>query len=427
MIREYPKTPGNMRTAVLGSLRVQLEFAKLGIVCFEWPQSMDSGIDLVAFATFAETHDVKLRATAFTAGVQVKGTAVAFSDASSRKIYINQHSDYWQTATMPVFLVSVSITTDVVLIEDAWSLLTAQRHMDLQEKTSTSIPASVPLALVGDHIRLRMMSHALAPHLSSRIRSRPLSDVLLPEHDLAESVWTAFATSADPHYSYPNPRSWGEAQQHFELLAHMLRDASMKQNFSTEIERIRDAYSADTQTTESSPLDWESDGDSQIDLPPGILGAPTVVTGAVEVLCRLGELLTDRPIGSFRGVPELRDDDPALALEATRYPERRHQRLVVEAAIDVVAELWFLLCNTLDSDGVDAVEFLERSSRSTKLDGTSRSPRLVAESLIQSLGDIRETSEVVRTLRLFFRDTFEHDFESRHWERKLVVQTSSEE
>ena len=400
MSRAYPNTPGNLRTAVLGSLKVQSSLVELGIVCFEWPQSMDSGIDLVAFATYAEPSDVKLRATAFTAGIQVKGTADVFGEAESRKIYIRKHADYWETATMPVFVTAVSIETGAVLVEDAWSLLWSQRHLEPHERDLNAVPASTTLSLAGDHIRLRMMTHALAPYLSPRLRSRPLAQLTLPDVEGLESVWTAFASTADKHSSFANPRSWSEAQQLFEVLSHMLRDSSIRQEFSFEIARIRDLYRAGGATATSRPEDLNDDADLTAH------GAPTVLTAAIEVLFKLGEFIDDRQVGAYRGIPPHLDDSLELINEALTNPDGRYKRIVVEAATDLIAEMWELMCDELKDDDLSPSDFLWRSSRGI---------REIARKTIATLTPFRERAEVARELRLIFRDEANPDFAFRHW------------
>lgn len=400
MERKYPSTK-HMRTAVVASLRVQAALAELGIICFEWPQSMDTGIDLVAFATYAGPSDEYLRATAFTAGVQVKGTKKAFSKkATSRRIYIQQHSDYWQMATMPVFVISVSNETQEMVVEDAWSLLATQQHLSQPQKLA-AIPASISVDAAGEHIRMRMMAHALAPLLSPRLRSRTLAELSLhPGSKHLESVWKALATCSDRYSSFISPRSWNEAQQTFELTSHMLQDASMRQAFILDAIRVRDFYRQHglSATTEEPDLDK--------DLAAREDGSPTVLVGAIEMFHKLGAFQTDRQIGPFRGRRAHHDDNGPLSSEVTGPPERSYQRAAVDGAIDVIADMWDLTCTALEPSDIGIAEFLTRSSHGL---------RAVASETIETLAKSCGTDQITRALKHIFIEKFEPDFETRHW------------
>ncbi|WP_345446536.1 hypothetical protein, partial [Arthrobacter gyeryongensis] len=152
MRAQLPKTPANMNAAQEGEAALMKELRKMNIYTFKWPQDMDSGIDLVGFATLFDEKEPNATgaATAFVAGFQSKGTDDHFTVENRRSVPIGLHRDYWSTAGLPVFVTKVSNDGAALLVEDASSFL-------LENDTERqSIPTTVSIASAEADIRLRM-------------------------------------------------------------------------------------------------------------------------------------------------------------------------------------------------------------------------------------------------------------------------------
>ncbi|WP_160309097.1 DUF4365 domain-containing protein [Arthrobacter sp. YC-RL1] len=232
----HPKTPGNAFTAQKAVHYLKGQLLDFGIYSFEWPQDLDSGIDIVAFATLRDENPEKDgRATAFIAGFQSKGTKDAFGDNAKRSVKTGKHISYWLSATLPVFVVAVDTTSGQTLVEDAGSFYhinsLGMRH-GLELK---SIPTEISLEAASTDIRLRMFAHALAPWVSMKLRARKIAD-RAPGHGLnVQSPWSLLDYISGPGASIPVPGSWNEIRQYFALIEYMLQDAVFFQQLAEDL------------------------------------------------------------------------------------------------------------------------------------------------------------------------------------------------
>ena len=118
MSKSFPQTSANVVSADSAIRILEDALSELEILAFPWPQEKDSGIDLIGFVT-SLNHAGARQATAFVAGVQCRGKTKEFGKKGYASVRIGKHRDYWETATMPVFVASVSVQGRSVLIEDA--------------------------------------------------------------------------------------------------------------------------------------------------------------------------------------------------------------------------------------------------------------------------------------------------------------------
>lgn len=201
----------------------------MNIFHFEWPQHVDSGIDLVGFATLArEKEDDRGAATAFVAGFQAKGTDEYFTENQGRSVQIGQHEDYWKSATLPVFVARISNDGNALLIEDALSSLHGISLIPTYAGRLKSIPTKVTIQSAATDIRLRMFAHALAPWVSQRLRSRTLAHEDESWGLNAQSAWSLLDYVAGRYSAFPIPGSWTDVTQYFRLVSFLFDDFNFR-------------------------------------------------------------------------------------------------------------------------------------------------------------------------------------------------------
>ena len=232
----HPNTPGNAFTAQKAVHYLKGQLLDFGIYSFEWPQDLDSGIDVVAFATLRHGDpDKDDLATAFIAGFQSKGTKDSFGENSKRSVVAGNHADYWMNASLPVFLVAVDVTSGKTLVEDVGSTRDIHRLMLRHNIELNSIPTDISLEKAATDIRLRMFAHALAPWVSVRLRTRSLAHTDHERGLNVQSPWSLLDYIAGPDSSFPIPGSWDEIRQYYSLLDYMLQDAEFGQQLTEDL------------------------------------------------------------------------------------------------------------------------------------------------------------------------------------------------
>lgn len=224
MVGALPGT-GNMKSAAEALALLEKALRTMGVFHFPWPQEVDSGIDLVGFATVTrEDGDKRGAATAFVAGFQSKGTDDYFTEDQARSVQIKQHEEYWKSATLPVFVARISNDGAALLVEDALSSLHGLALIAPYEDRKKSIPTTVTIQSAATDIRLRMFAHALAPWISQRLRARTLAHTDEFRGLNQQSAWSLLDYAAGRHSAFPRPGSWTEVQQYFTLVDYLYED-----------------------------------------------------------------------------------------------------------------------------------------------------------------------------------------------------------
>ena len=227
MSKSFPQTSANVVSADSAIRILEDALSELEILAFPWPQEKDSGIDLIGFVT-SLNHAGARQATAFVAGVQCRGKTKEFGKKGYASVRIGKHRDYWETATMPVFVASVSVQGRSVLIEDA--------RPGMAERDAKRIVTSARVQDAASDIRLRIVSSALAPWISDRLRARRLmerEDGLDPT-----STWSILAW-AMTRQGAPAPRTRRHLEQYFDLLSWLMNQTSSVDAFRADIVRAK--------------------------------------------------------------------------------------------------------------------------------------------------------------------------------------------
>lgn len=226
MAQPHPNVPGHAKTAKSALLILEEKLHESDILSFPWPQDVDSGIDMVSFASIPD-GDATL-ATAFVAGFQSKGTAATHGKLPASRVEIGNHAAYWLSAPLPVFVVSTSLADRVSLVED---VLPGLRDAAQSEHRSIAVRAAVEE--VSADIRMRMYSHALAPWMSHSLRNRSLA--VIPQSSGLDqaSPWSVlgWVMSTD---SALQPKSWTECVQYFDLLRWVLRGSDDRRQLAVD-------------------------------------------------------------------------------------------------------------------------------------------------------------------------------------------------
>ncbi|MGO4858922.1 hypothetical protein [Arthrobacter sp. 2MCAF14] len=221
MISHFPKD-ANSSTGVSGVSILRDKLQSHDVVSFVWPQEVDRGIDLVAFAVSKDGTNDGVH-TAFLGAFQCKASG---NDQKKRTVPVDQHHGYWSSATPPVFVANVDTSTKEVLVEDAQSFLAADKTA---AKNQTSVRTTVTLEDAMPDIRLRMYAQALAPWASRHLRSRTLahrdsSNGLDPKSTWSLIAYAGTAFRPGEPSDGMTPGNWYECSQYFTLIDSLYHD-----------------------------------------------------------------------------------------------------------------------------------------------------------------------------------------------------------
>lgn len=376
----HPRTPWKASTAQKAVHLLKGQLFDYGVFSFEWPQDLDSGIDVVAFATLMD-EDPKNdgMATGFIAGFQSKGTAKASKGTPKSSVRTGKHARYWMSATFPVFVVEVDTARDQILIEDVGSIrdiysLVARYNMELK-----SIPTDVLLRDVIADVRLRMFAHALAPWISSKLRARPLAHKDPARGLNTQSAWSLLDYTAGPDSSFPIAKSWDEIRQYFILLSYLLHDAVCRQQLGEDLEdglspeatAVLTGQYDDLFTDDDFDLtDIDSSSGREIELPN--TGAVRLLAGSIELFRRFPSMepsrkafhSTERLADRFRKAREGTENDTnngILKNQMEYYdfkdPHFGLLREDLDASVETIVSLWDYSAQT---QGFTTKELAER-------------------------------------------------------------------
>lgn len=344
---------------------------------FEWPQHLDSGIDLVGFATLnRKSGDNRGDATAFVAGFQARGTDEYFTEEQKRSVQIAQHEDYWKTATLPVFVARISNDGAALFVEDAMSSLHGLTLIPPSAERAKSIATTVTIQSAATDIRLRMFAHALAPWISQRLRARPLAHEDKTLGLDRSSAWSLLDYTAGRYSSFPVPGAWTDLHQYFTLVDYLYDDWDFRNQL------FQDLRNRVSKGDDNSGYGWDDDFDypgAETSVSRSDAGAFRLLAGMVELLLRFESLLpslTASPmhyVGTQKAlqarIAELRANDTTenfhairLAEEARYYPKEALARNHVEDAIRVITEVWSGAANALECSPSGLVDKIYRFS-----------------------------------------------------------------
>ncbi|WP_156380306.1 hypothetical protein [Arthrobacter sp. Soil762] len=355
MVGTLPGTPGNMKSAAEALALLEKALRTMEVYHFPWPQEVDSGIDLVGFATLTrEAGDKRGAATAFVAGFQSKGTDDSFTDDQARSVQIKQHEEYWKNATLPVFVARISNDGAALLVEDALSSLHGLALIAPYQDRIKSIPTTVTIQSAATDIRLRMFAHALAPWISQRLRARTLAHEDTLRGLNRQSAWSLLDYSAGRYSSFPVPGSWADVQQYFTLVDYMYEDWTFRQQL---FEDLKNRVSAGPDDQEYG---WDDEpllvGPKQ-SAAQARTGAFRLLGGMIELLLRFESChptLTAEPMPSQQSLKAMEARRAAYGLddstenvhaynkaeEAHKKPKEALARKDVEDAIGVITLVW---------------------------------------------------------------------------------------
>ncbi|MCO4253886.1 DUF4365 domain-containing protein [Pseudarthrobacter cellobiosi] len=362
MVGELPGTPGNMKSSAEALALLEKALRTMEVYHFPWPQDVDSGIDLVGFATLTrEDGDKRGAATAFVAGFQSKGTDDYFTDNQARSVQIEQHEEYWKSATLPVFVARISNDGAALLVEDALSSLHGLALIAPYEDRIKSIPTTVTIQSAATDIRLRMFAHALAPWISQRLRARTLAHEDEFRGLNRQSAWSLLDYTAGRYSALPVPGSWADVQQYFTLVDYMYADWTFRQQL---FQDLKNRVSAGPDDQEYGWDDQEYGWDDEPLLVGAKRSANSLRTGAFRLLGGMIELLlrfesrlstlTAEPmpgqqsLKAYRArLAAYREEDSKENLHALKKAEEAHERPKealarkdVEEAVRVITEVW---------------------------------------------------------------------------------------
>lgn len=420
MKASLPGTPANMKPAAEALSLLQNELRAMDVYHFEWPQHLDSGIDLVGFATLTrKSGDRRGDATAFVAGFQARGTDDYFTEDQARSVQIKQHEEYWKSATLPVFVVRISNDGAALFVEDALSSLHGLALIEPYKDRTKSIPTTVTIQSAATDIRLRMFAQALAPWISQRLRVRPLAHEDEFRGLNRQSAWSLLDYTAGRYSAFPVPGAWTDIRQYFTLVDYLYDDWKFRsQLFEDLSSRLLVGLDDEGHAWKYEP-DLVSVKQSASSLRTG---AFRLLGGMIDLLLRfqsLGPSLTAEPMPSEQSLKafkaryaDYKDDETAENMHAYKQAEEAHSRPKealarhdVEDAISVITEVW---------DGAAAAL---RYSQSQLADAVSRFGGQYSTGTGDTLYEIRNgTSDLRTALRGALRPWAAERFYVRHWD-----------